>query len=91
MCPEIFSIPEVAFKKISCGMIETPNSMKTLKNTDFIFQRQAAFKSIDKNGDGFLSKGEVKLAFRSTSMKDINKVTNNINLPPPKIIIQSPV
>ena len=37
---------------------------------------EEAFNTIDKNKDGFITKGELKLANRYNSMKEINKVRN---------------
>ena len=35
---------------------------------------QAAFKAMDRNKDGFITKGELKLAKKKLSMKEIDSV-----------------
>ncbi len=37
------------------------------------------FETIDKNKDGFVSKGELKLAAKGMSMKDLIEIINEID------------
>ena len=37
------------------------------------------FKAMDRNGDGMVSKGEIKLAKKNLSMKEIEELINDID------------
>merc|ERR1711997_839581 len=54
-----------------------------IKIDDFLLQdihSEDAFKAIDKNKDGFITKGELKLAKKSVGMDQINDVINQYDL-----------
>jgi len=53
------------------------------KIEDFLRQdihSEEAFKAIDKNKDGFITKGELKLAKKSVGMEQINDVIKQYDL-----------
>ena len=41
---------------------------------------QEAFKALDRNNDGFISKGELKLAKKEVAMKDLEKTINDLDV-----------
>jgi len=54
-----------------------------IKIEDFLRQdihSEEAFKAIDKNKDGFITKGELKLAKKSVGMEQINDVIKQYDL-----------
>ena len=59
----------------------------TWNNEDSVFQdfatqpiiSEAVFYSIDRNKDGYITKGELKLASRGTSMKKLSEIIDEID------------
>ncbi len=83
----IFSVvPLVAEKKIPPKL---PKFLTALlqQSAEFVFCRdflyldihsQLAFNAMDRNKDGFITKGELKLAKKKMSMKDVEEVSRNL-------------
>ena len=50
-------------------------------NDQLIFSlSEAAFKAMDRNKDGYITKGELKLAKKKMSMKEVNETIKDYDL-----------
>ena len=58
------------------------NKQGKIKVSDFMelpILSDGVFDAIDKNGDGYITKGELKLAYKKNTMQDVCKVTKSFS------------
>jgi len=65
-----------------CGPLPCTKDGK-IKIRDFLYMdvhSEAAFRAMDRNKDGFITKGELKLAKKKLSMKEVDQVIKDFDL-----------
>ncbi|XP_023320776.1 calmodulin [Eurytemora carolleeae] len=65
-----------------CGPLPCTKDGK-IKIRDFLYldvTSEAAFRAMDRNKDGFITKGELKLAKKKMSMKEVDQVIQDYDL-----------